>query len=129
MHAGRPTFDETSKTIYTVFDETVRRICWMQIISDVHQQAKQYPDTIHIIHDFRTVQYRMMPTSLRHALQLAKDVPENVGTYIILTNNRLIEFVGQTVINLMPHTQHKIAFTTTREAADQIISRFGQSQE
>lgn len=127
MPENQAELDGNAKTIFTVFDHTVKRMDWVQVIADVHQQARVHPGTVHIIHDFRPIQYRMMPTSLRHALQLARNIPENIGAYIVLTNSRLIEFVGQTVINLLPQQQHKISFTSTPEAAEKIIAQIEQA--
>ncbi len=123
MAQSSPEFEGDERTIYTVFNEKVKRLDWVKIIANIHEQAKSHPDTVHIVHDFRSVQYRMMTTSLRHALQTARNIPDNVGAYIVLTNNHLMEFVGNMVCNLVPMVRHKIHFVSCEDSARKIIAQ------
>ncbi len=127
MSANHPQDEFDQQTIFTDFGTSVSRLDWMKTIEDVHERAAAQEGMVHVIHDFRSVNYRMMTTSLRHAVQIAKSIPSNVATYIVLTENRLIEFVGTTVKRLVPTASQKIHFAPSLDVVRAIIERYEQN--
>lgn len=110
------------KRIYTDFSHSVARRDWYPVIERLHDEIYNYAEQVHVVHDFRNVEYRMMTTSLKHAVTLALNIPPNAITYTVLTDSYLIEFVGKIVYRLVPNSSKKIHFAKTMEAVEHIIA-------
>jgi len=117
-----------AKRIYTDFGTSLDRRDWMKAIEAVHQEVKAYDGPVHVVHDFRNIEYRMMTTSLKHAVQVAMNIPDNVATYTVVTNNSLVEFVGRMVYRMVPKSNKKIYFAPSMEVVEEIIAN-NQSNE